>query len=48
MKPEHYEELKQSAIADEVIEANFYSASGYEGFAKFINICNPKKYTSLR
>ena len=42
MKQHHYQELKQSAIADDVIEANFHSASGYEGFAKFINVCNPK------
>lgn len=42
MKQHHYQELKQSAIADDVIEANFHSADGYEGFAKFVNACDPQ------
>jgi hypothetical protein len=28
MKPNHYQEFKQSAIADDVIELNFRSAEG--------------------
>ncbi|WP_373479210.1 plasmid replication protein, CyRepA1 family [Geminocystis sp.] len=42
MKVNHYQELKQSAIADDVIELNFHSAEGYNGFTKFVSLCDLK------
>lgn len=42
MKEHHYQELKQSAISDDVIQLNFRSAEGYEGFTKFISLCESK------
>ncbi len=42
MKQHHYQELKQSAIAHDVIELNFHSAEGYKAFSKFVNQCHPK------
>lgn len=43
MKANHYQELKQSAIADDVIELNFHSAEGYNGFTKFVSLCDLKE-----
>lgn len=40
MKQNHYQELKQSAIADEVIKLNFRSTDGYNGFTNFVSLCN--------
>ena len=42
MKQHHYQEFKQSQIADDVIELNFRSAEGYEGFAQFVSLCDLK------
>lgn len=42
MKPNHYQELKQSAITDDVIELNFHSAEGYNGFTNFVSHCDLK------
>ena len=40
MKPEHYQELKQSAIANDVIQLNFLSLEGYEAFEEFVSFCD--------
>ena len=40
MKPEHYQELKQSAIANDVIQLNFKSREGYEAFEEFVSLCD--------
>ena len=42
MKPDHYQEFKQSEIADDVIELNFRSLEGYEAFAQFVSLCDLK------
>ncbi len=42
MKQHHYQEFKQSEIADDVIELNFRSHEGYEGFAQFVSLCDLK------
>jgi hypothetical protein len=42
MKQHHYQELKKSAIADDVIALNFKSLEGYEAFVKFVNLCDIK------
>lgn len=42
MKANHYQEFKQSAIADDVIKLNFHSAEGYNGFTKFVSHCDLK------
>ena len=42
-KQHHYQEFKQSAIGNDVIELNFHSAEGYEGFSKFLSQCDLKE-----
>lgn len=42
MKQHHYQELKKSVITGDVIKLNFRSSEGYEGFAKFLSLCEIK------
>ena len=38
---QHDQELKQSQISEDVIKLNFRSSEGYEGFTKFVSLCDP-------
>ena len=40
MKQHHYQELKQSALADDVIQLNFKSRDGYSAFTEFVSLCD--------
>jgi hypothetical protein len=42
MKQNHYQELEKSVITGDVIQLNLRSSEGYEGFAKFLSLCDSK------